>query len=116
MTAPDEDELVDLSRFVTVSVTSGEGSVLTRHGFLENWLRMGPGPRSRDELLAFFCLGGHGFAANRRARRAGILEEARLVAERVGHGEAEEPMTIAPDQVLVPLECADEVRRIFGGE
>lgn len=106
------EDLVDLSQVVTVQVTTGKPIFLTKLGFIEGMLRMLYGPRAHDERLAFEMLGGHGFAANRSARRRRLWAEAEEIAARVGHGEEVEPM-IFPNFVYEPITKVSEVKRLF---
>lgn len=108
------DESFDLSNFISVNVISGKPFVLTHYSFIENILRIGWGPRAHDERLAFEWIGGLGFAARRKRRRLFLWGIAEGIAERVGHGEEQEPMRVVPNQILVPISAVEEVERLFG--
>lgn len=110
----DEAPILNLSNYVSVTVTAGNPFTLSSRGFIESCLRIGYGPRSADELSAFAWLGGMGYSANRKKRRARLWEEARGIAERVGHGDEQEPMVARPDTMWVPLTLVSQVEEMFG--
>lgn len=109
-----KEENLNLSNIISVNVTNAKGAVLTVHGFIESFLRMGYGPRCKDAERAFEMLGGLGFSAKRKKRRLSLLKVAREIAAHVGHGDEVEPMRVIPDIVYVPLDHIEQVKILFG--
>lgn len=108
------EDTVAWSNLISISVTTGEPVTLSRYGLIESILRVMYGPRAHDERAAFKYLGGLGFSARRRARRQRLWADAVGIAECVGHGEEQEPMRVFPNQMVMPIGCVADVKRLFG--